>query len=316
MTLNVAFYGAGQRAQPYLQALARRSDITLTGVCDPDRRAAEQTAAGWGAKVFPNWEALLQGADPQALWVGVKPDLQGDILAQAAERRIPFLVEPPGAVNYQKAQSCSHSIARSNLVTTVGFSSRFADVVREAREYLGAKPIPLAQAWCLCRPDETTSTVEQLLWTDACRIVDTLRLFCGEVTRVRSVPAGKGEMAESLVVQLEFAGGSVGSLTCTSFNQPEPRQELEFLGDGWSLGFGEGLGTLRLAERDKTTMLRCLNDPAADHVEAFLAAIAAQEPGAVACPYADALATLAVCHAAALSAREDRPVSPAEFDAM
>jgi predicted dehydrogenase len=312
MTLNVAFFGVGRQAQPYLQALARRPDIAVTAVCDHDRRAAEQTAASWGAQVFLTYEALLQEARPQALWVCVAPDGQGDVIQQATELRIPFFIEPPGALNYERARTYGPAIAKANLVTTVGFSSRYADVVIEAREYLGTNPIPLALAWWLCRPEDPPPTAEQVLWTDACRFVDALRLFCGEVERVRSLRAGKAE--GGLVVQLEFASGTVGVLTCTTFARPEPRQELELLGEGWSLGFGEELTTLRLAERDKTTILRRFNAPVADQVGAFLAAVGSGTPEAVASDYADALRTLGVCHAAMLSARENRPVSLTEIE--
>ncbi len=313
MSLNIAFYGTGQLAQPYLQALARRPDVAVTAVCDLDRRSAEQTAAGWGARVFLSYEAMLQEASPQALWVCVPPQLQGDILLKAVELRIPFFVEPPGALNYEQARNYSQRITEANLVTAVGFSSRYADVVGEAREYLGANPVPLALAWWLCRPEEgAPATAEQLLWTDACLFVDALRFFCGEVERVRSLRAGAGAKESGLIVQLEFASGTVGVLACTTFARPEPRQELELMGEGWSLSFSEGLATLRLAERDRTTILRCLNRPAADQVEAFLAAVATGTHHAAACDYADALSTLAVCHAAVLSARDDRPITLTE----
>jgi predicted dehydrogenase len=315
MTLNVAFCGAGQRAQPYLQALARRPDIAVTAVCDSDRRAAEQTASGWGAKVFLSYEAMLQEAPPQALWVCGSPQMQGEATLKAAELRIPFFVEPPGAANYEQARIVGKRVREADLVTTVGFSSRYADVVLEAREYLGANAIPLALAWWLCRPDhDAPATALELVWTEACRFVDALRLFCGEVERVRSLRAGASTHEGGLVAQLEFVSGTVGVLTCTAFAGPEPRQELQLMGEGWSLAFGDGLATLRLAERDKTTILRGLNQPAADQVQAFLAAAASGVPDAVACSYADALPTLAVCHALALSAQEDRPVLLAELD--
>ena len=119
-----------------------------------------------------------------------------------------------------------------------------------------------------------SGTAAGLLWNEACRLVDALRYFCGEVTRV----------------------------------------QLELLGEGWSLVFDEGLASLRVDERDKTTILRRLNDPAADQVAAFLEAVASGEPSAVATGYADALQTLSVCHAAALSAREGRPVELASLE--
>jgi predicted dehydrogenase len=325
--MNVAFYGAGRRAQPYLQALARRPDMTLAGVCDLDRRAAEITAAGWGAKVYLTYEALLQEGRPDALWICTAPHLQADVIARAAELHIPFFVEPPGALDYDRARIHGRQITKSKLVTAVGFTSRYADIVLEAREYLGANPVPLALGWWLGAgfgqllheeadpapdPGQLAGRATQLLWSEACRLIDALRVFCGEVNRVRALAASAGTTEGGLVVQLEFASGSVGVLTCAAFARPEPRVELEFMGDGWSLNFGEGFSTLRVAERDKTTMLRCLNNPAAEHVTAFLAAVETADPSAVAADYSDALRTLSVCHAAVLSVREASPVAVAD----
>jgi myo-inositol 2-dehydrogenase / D-chiro-inositol 1-dehydrogenase len=311
--MNVAFYGAGPRAQPYLKFLARRPDIALTGVCDPDQRAAEQTAAGWGAKVHLTYEALLQEARPDALWICVEAHLQAGVIAKATELNIPFFIQPPGAVDYDHARTHARQITGSRLVTAVGFTSRYADVVQEAREYLGANAVPLALGWWLDPSDnDNRESAAQLLWTEACQLVDALRVFCGEVDRVRALAPGKTH--GGLVAHLEFASGTIGVLTCTTFARPEPRRELELLGDGWSLGFGAGFSTLRVAERDKTTILRCLNNPAAEHVTAFLAAVEVADPAAVAASYDDALHTLAICHAAALSVREDRPVTIAEIE--
>jgi predicted dehydrogenase len=312
MTLQVAFYGAGPAAQPYLDALARRDDVTVVAVCDLDRRAAEQTAAGWGGRVFLSYAALLEEARPDALWVCVPPALQGDVILRAAERRVPFFVTPPGAASYEQARLYGLVAAEARAVTAVGFPARYADVVREAREYLGANPIPLALGWWLCPADGESASADALLWADACRLIDALRLFCGEVTRVRALPAGGGAAPGGLVVQLETAAATVGVLTCATFARPEPRVELELLGEGWSLGLGRDLATLRLDERDKTTVLRCLNYPAADQAAAFLGAVRAGEPAAVAPSYAEALQIMAVCEAARVSAREGRPVSVEE----
>src|SRR5262245_19812644 len=91
---RLAFYGTGPRARPYLEALGRLPHVTVAAVCDVDRRAAEQTAAGWGARVFLSYEAMLQEAKPDALWACMPPPLQGDVLLRAAEHGIPFFVEP------------------------------------------------------------------------------------------------------------------------------------------------------------------------------------------------------------------------------
>jgi predicted dehydrogenase len=308
MTLNLAFYGAGDLAEPYLDALRARPDVQLRAVCDVDRRAAEQTAAGWGAQVVLSYEAMLRDVEPDALWVCVPPHLQGDVLLNAALRRIPFFVVPPGAVDYERACQYGKLIDQAQLVTAVGFPGRDADVVQEAREYLGTNVVPLALGWWLAPPQgrSLSPTAASQLWTEACGLIDGLRFLCGEVTRVRALSAAAA--AGGLVLQLEFAKGTVGMVTCANFARPEPRIELELLGEGWSLRFGRDLTTLRLDEHDKTTILRCMNNPAAQQTAAFLDAVTSHNPAKVTVPYAEALKTLAVCHAAGVSVRDGQPV--------
>jgi predicted dehydrogenase len=309
MSMKIAFCGAGEQARPYLDALARRADVQLAGVCDPDRRAAEQVAAGWSSRVFASFEDMLQESCPDALWVCVPPAHQGDVLLRAAERRIPFFVDPPGAVTHERAVQHAKLVQEARLVTGVGFHTACTDVAREAREYVGTNVVPLAVGWWL-RPGQEASgpSAAGLLWNEASVLVDALRYFCGEVRQVHAFAAGAVPGSGGMVLHLQFTRGTVGVLTLATFARPEPRVELELSGEGWSLAFAEGLGSLRVAERDKTTILRRLNNPAEVQVTAFLEAVATGEPSAVPCGYVDALATLTVCHAAALSAEEGRAV--------
>jgi predicted dehydrogenase len=151
------------------------------------------------------------------------------------------------------------------------------------------------------------------VWADACRLIDALRFFCGEVARVRALTAGPKPAPGGLVVQLELVEGTVGVLTCATFARPEPRIELEMLGEGWSLRLGKDVGNLRLDERDKTTILRGLNNPAADQAAAFLSALKTGSRTAVGPDYGEALRNMAVCEAATRSAKEGRPVALEEL---
>jgi predicted dehydrogenase len=310
--MNLAFFGVGAAAQPYLDALARRADMTVTAVCDPQRRAAEQIAAGWGARVFSSYDALLDEARPDAFWICVPPRLQTPAVRKAAELRVPFFVVPPGAVDFPSAQECGRLVREAKLVTAVGFPTRHTDVAQEAREYLGANPVPLALGWWLRPPEESeepSPAAIDLLWNETCRLLDALRFFCGEVKRAHAVTPANSP--GGLVLQLQFVGGGVGVVTCAAYPRPQPRVQLELLGDGWSLEFGgadQPLAPLRLIERDRTTILRCLNNPAADQASAFLDAINANDPATVPSNYAEALATLAICHAADQSAKDGRAV--------
>jgi len=114
--MKIAFFGVGGPAQPYLDALARRSDATVTAVCDPDRRAAEQTAAGWGARVFPDPAAMLAEAQPEAVWICGLPRLQPAVVRKAVELRVPFLLTPPGAADFATAEECARLASAAKLV--------------------------------------------------------------------------------------------------------------------------------------------------------------------------------------------------------
>lgn len=315
MSLNVAIYGAGELARPYLDALARRAEVQLVGVCDLDRRAAEHVAAGWNAQVFLSYEALLEHAQPQVLWVCVPSHLQGDVLLRAAALRIPFFVAPPGAMDYERALLHDKAIREAKLISAVGFPAAGTDVAREAREYLGSNVVPLVRGCWLQPPraSERTGALD-LLWNEASILIDALRYSCGDVCRVHAFAAGSTttiEAAAGLIVHLQFARGTVGVVTVATYARSEPRVELEMCGEGWTLTFGDGLKQLRVAEADKTTILHRLNNPASEQVAQFLDAVNANDPARVTTSYADALATLAVCHAAMRSAREGGPVDVA-----
>src|SRR5206468_4285514 len=140
----------------------------------------------------------------------------------------------------------------------------------------------------------------EYLRTDAAPLIDALRFFLGDVARVRALAPAAG----ALTLQLEFTAGAAATLTCATFARPDPRHEMELLRDECSLRFADGLRTLYLCEPDKTTILRSMNSAAAEATRAFLDAVQAGAPDAVSPGYGDALRTLAVCHAAALSVEE------------
>ncbi len=311
MTLRIAFYGAGDQARPYLEALARRPEVEIHAVCDLDRRAAEQVAAGWGAQVFLSYEAMLQEIQPDALWVCVPPPLQGDVLLRAADLRIPFFIDPPGAFDFRRAQLYGRAVRESQLVSAIGFPTVHTDIMREAREYVGNNPVPLALGWWLRPARQATSSAATLLWNEACILIDVLRYFCGEVKQVHASAAGNApetDQAGGMVLHLRFHQDTIAVLTLATFPRPEPRVELELLGEGWTLTFAEGLSTLRVAEHDKTTILRSLSISAEEQTGDFLQAIRGESPTPRLRSYLDALQTLSVCHAAVLSAQEGHAV--------
>jgi len=77
--------------------------------------------------------------------------------------------------------------------------------------------------------------------------------------------------------------------------------------------FAQHNDTLRLIERDKTTILRQMNPAAAAQAAAFLEAVQAGDPTLVAPTFGEAAQTLAVCQAALRAAQEGRWVEVNEL---
>jgi len=303
--LQLAVYGAGELAEPYLTLLARRADVRIRAVCDPMPRLAEQAAAGWGARVLHHYAAMLEEERPDALLVAVPCRTLGDVLEQAVTHRIPFLVEPPGAADWDSARRLARLVADAKLVTAVGYSARYVDVVREAKEYLGVNATPLGRAAWLTGGHDDAPGVLDLLWSEACRLIDLWRSLAGEIVAVTAALAG----TDALVVNFRGASSNVGTFTLAAQPMAEPRIELELFGVGWSFSFTRSLTELSLFERDKTTMLRQVNQPRAEHLEAFLEAVRTQAPAYVANSYPEALANLAVVEAIRRAAAEQRWVA-------
>lgn len=306
--LQLAVYGADELAEPYLNLLARRADVRIRAVCDPLPRLAEQAAAAWGARVHAHYATMLREEKPDALLVAVPARALGDVLIQAAAHRIPFLVEPPGAVDWDSARRLAAQIAEARLVTTVAYSARYVDVVREAKEYLGVNATPLGRASWLTGGYPDAPSVLEVLWHEACRLIDLWRSLTGEIESVSAAVAG----SEALVVSLRGINGSVGTLTITAQPVAEPRIELELFGAGWSFCFSRALSELSLYERDKTTTVRQVNHPRAEQLEAFFEAVRSQAPTHVANSYPESLANLAVAEAIRRAVEQQRWVAVAE----
>jgi predicted dehydrogenase len=313
--MNLACYGAGQGAEAYLGALARRPDVSLAAVADNDQRAAERLAAAWGAPTFSEMETLLEEVRPDALLICVEPSLQDRAVTLAVANRLPFLVEPPGSIDYHAALRLRREIETAGLVNAVGFWPRFADVVQEAMAYVGAHPVPLTLGWWLTGQNtDAAITANEILVTKACVMLDAMCRFCGSVTQVRALTPGVGDRRNGIICELAFESGTTGILTCACFSRPMPRQDLELMGADWHLTFRRGFSRLEVVEQNKTILLCCQNNPFESLLTDFLASAASGQATGSGADYGDAVRILAIGHAVRESAQTGQSVNLADLE--
>src|SRR5262249_53480986 len=151
------------------------------------------------------------------------------------------------------------------LLNAMAFHYRTTDIVREAKEFLTQQPLQLARGTWFVPP---TVLLMDVLWNDACHMVDLLRFFLGDIATIYAV-----DNEGALLITAHTANGPVISLPLHSQQFQKPQIELNPPGEKWSLHFTENMSRLHFIEPSKTTILRQMNQPHAEQLSAFLDAV-------------------------------------------
>jgi predicted dehydrogenase len=315
---RIAIVGAGGVARRHAQVLSGFADVALVGVTDPDAQAARALAEAHGMPAFPDLAAVLDGAEPDAVYLCVPPFAHGEPERVLIARGIPFFVEKPLASNVALAEELAEAIARRGLLTATGYHWRYLDGVARARELLAATPAHLAMgawldkvppvAWWLQCERSGGQVVEQLT-----HVIDVMVALLGDVREVYAVaqrvarPAFPDADVDAVTAAtLRFTGGAVASVAATSLLRGMCRAEVELLCDGRRIALSEagcviddGAGPVVHADPGHAKMR--IDRAFVDAVQGRCADVRA--------PYAVALRSHRVACAIARSAQDGVPVS-------
>jgi predicted dehydrogenase len=303
--LAIAVFGAGPLAQPYVAALQARHDLLVIAIGDANAEVAKQAAAPWSARAWSDPVTMLQEEAPEAFFALAPASQLGTALEQAIQQRIPFFVEPPGVNDWPAAARLAQQVEAQSLITAMSFPYRSVDVVREAKEFLSSQPLHLARGtWFV----PSAASLKDLLWHDACRLVDLLRFFLGDIDKVQALVADNS----ALVISVQAKRGAVGTFALRSQQLSEAKIEVELPGEKWSLLFTDGMTRLHFTEQAKTTILRRMSQPEAEQVVAFLDAVRRQDRQRVACSFGEGVKTLAVCEGARRALEKGQAVTLTE----
>lgn len=315
---RVGMIGAGGVARRHARVLTGLPGVQVVGVTDVVPAAARGLAGEYGAKVFPDVEALL-GAGLDAAYVCVPPFAHGEAERAVLAAGLPLFVEKPISINWDTASEIGILAAKSEVPTAVGHHWRYLGIVEQARALLRDRPIRLVSgawldkvppvAWWPRRDRSGGPVVEQ-----AAHVLDLARHLAGEITEVTAAGNGTPPPVEGADVDgataatLRFASGAVGTLAATCVLGWKERAGLEIYADGLALALTETGLTVRDAGGPRTVD----SDPASAHVavdRAFIDAVRGDGDD-IRVPYAEALRTHAVALAVAEAAATGRAVAP------
>lgn len=123
MTPRIGFLGAGLIANFHALGLSESGEAyQLAGVHDPDEERAAAFAQGWGTRVLPDEDAVLDTCD--AVYVCTWTSEHQRLVEAACRRGLAVLCEKPLAFDHDRAQSMARTVAEAGVVNQVGLVLR------------------------------------------------------------------------------------------------------------------------------------------------------------------------------------------------
>lgn len=337
MTVQVGFVGAGGRTVREMVDLVRMPDVEIAALCDiapgrcdeavrhiNDRVASGALTAAPGRapiapKTFTDVRAMLDSVEVDAVYVSLPPFAHGDIDHAIIEAGKAIFVEKPVALKMSVARDIDAHIKESDVVSSVGYQSRYSTAIAKARELLDGVPVGLVIAIRLGGVPGTPwwrvqSRSGGMLIEQHTHGVDLCRYLAGEVESVcafahtallNDVP--QLDIADVNSVAVRYAGGAVGSIV-----------------NSCALARGQGApanvaGSIHIIARGLTVTASARNlivlrpegareeypaegDANMRMNEAFIHAVATGDRSGIRSDYADGMRSFEVTYAANLSA--------------
>jgi predicted dehydrogenase len=316
--VRLGFVGAGGIAERHLGVLQGFDDVDIVAFADTDAVKAQQAAERFGARTYDSGEALLADGDVDALYICVPPFAHGPVELAAAARGIPFFVEKPIAVDLETAEAVARIVAKTKLVTAVGYHWRYFDTVEEAKKLLTERPATLASGYWLastpppqwwCRKDGSGGQIVE----QTTHILDLARHLMGEVDQVFALEAHIRrdafpdlDVAAASTISLRFRSGAIATLGSTCLLNWNHRVGLHLFGDGLAIELSEG--DIMVDVGAGRPVRRAEGDPVVAEDRDFLDAVMGRE-NRIRCPYSEALLTQRLAMAAGRSAASGQPVT-------
>ena len=317
--MRIGFIGAGGIAGRHMANLQGFDDVAITAVADPVPERAAEAAARTGARPYADHRAMLEAEQIDACYVCLPPFAHGAPERDLVERGVPFFVEKPLAAAEEQAEAIGALVARTGLVTAVGYHWRYLDTTEEALELLARKPARLVTgywldstpppAWWSRQDQSGGQMVEQTT-----HIFDLARLLVGPVDEVAAMAGRTGrdaypncEVDEASTAALRFASGAVGSISSTCLLGWPHRIGLNLFCDGMAIELTEF--DLMVDVGAGRPVRSAQGDPFVREDRDFVDAVAGRA-NRIRAPYLDALESHRLAIAAARSARDRRPIQP------
>jgi predicted dehydrogenase len=230
--VRLAFIGSGGIVRSHLdQGLKDFDDVEFAAWCDLNEAtaAARREQVGGRGTIYTDARKMLDREKPDAVYIMLPPFAHGPAEKLVIERRIPFFVEKPVAIDLPTALRVAEGVSRCRLLTSVGYMTRYRKSVQRVRELLkGQKPVLLHGGWLGGGPVKYEGIWKWWVQKDksggqfleqTTHTIDLARYLFGDVETVYAQAVRNRRRRPSFftiedasMVQLAFANGASGTL--------------------------------------------------------------------------------------------------------
>lgn len=302
---RVGFVGAGWIAEIHARVLAGFDDVEIVGVTSRTPERAAALANAHEAKVYPDFQSMLDAASLDALFVCVPPAEHHGVEMAAMDRGVALFVEKPLGVDEETPARVAARIEETGTISCVGYQWRYLEVVDRARDLLAANPPHLVLGWWLGETPghpwwaRTAESGGQIV-EQATHIFDLARFMVGELTPVSAIgkavprPDHPGsDIADVTATSVRFESGAIGSFATTSLLPAAHRVGLETVSEDLALTLEILNHRLTISGKGEPTTVKTptvFETPYVAQNRAFIDAVQGK-PNLIRSSYADALLT-------------------------
>lgn len=246
--LRIGVLGAGHFGRSvFFPKLKRIADIDLAGVVTASGLSAASVAKRYGLEYASTDEhEVLRDESIDAVAVLTRHHLHAQQIVAALEHGKHVFCEKPPALDRSELESILQALHRSgDKLFVVGYNRRFAPLAVRLKDHFEPvqEPLtlvyrvnagPLPQGHWLHDPEQGGGRIIG----EAGHFVDLISFVLGDLPRrVLARASGQADQAtfENVIVQMEFAGGSLASLIYVAHgDRGLPKERIEVFGGGRS----------------------------------------------------------------------------------
>lgn len=249
--LGVGIVGLGAISEIHFKAIQQVEQLDLIGVYARKFELAEEQANSWGCEAFVTLDDLLANEAIDLVVLLTPPGVHKEMIEKAIQAKKHVLLEKPIGTNVEEIEMYIQKAKKNNLSLSVVSQHRFDEASQLVKQKIEEGKIgEIVGANCLVNwfRDEDYyqgwRTKKELSGGGALAIqgihtIDLMIWFLGDVKGVKGYVANRLhkniDVEDSAMASIQFANGSLGSISASTSSYPGFPARLDILGTQGSL---------------------------------------------------------------------------------